>query len=175
MPGEGFEGRVPAGLPLHGAGHDRAHAVVQDLGGASAEVLEGVLVGGEQRPHALVLVALGPGAARVAQRHHEHVHFDRAADEARTHLAPVDLGLVARLGLEASLRERGRRGLGAQRAHGDLHRVVAAAVAAARAQFLEQDPCRVMHLRRALSEPTHVRREQRCVFRPNVISHFGGT
>ena len=110
---------------------------------------------------ALVLVALGPGAARVAQRHDEDVHLGGLGGETRAHLAPVDLRLLARLGLEAPLRERRRGGLGTQRAHRVPHRVVAALVAAARAQLLEQDLRREVHLRGALGEPPHVRREQR--------------
>ncbi len=50
MPGEGLESRVPTRLALHRAGHYCTHAVVENLGRASAEVLEGVLVGREERP-----------------------------------------------------------------------------------------------------------------------------
>ena len=89
------------------------------------------------------------------------MHLGGPGEESRTHLAPVDLRLLARQGLEAPLRERRRRGLRAQRPYRVPHRVVTAAIAAARAQFLEQDLGGEVHLRGPLGEPTHMRREQR--------------
>jgi hypothetical protein len=79
---------------------------------------EGVLVGGQQCGELLVAVALGPGPARVAERHHEHVHLGWPRDKAHPHLAPVDLRLLPRLGLEAPLGERSGCRLGAQWTNG---------------------------------------------------------
>lgn len=79
----------------------------------------------------------------------------------RPYLPPVGLGLSPRRGLEATLREGGYRDFRPRRPYGDLHRVVAPGLAAACVQLLEQNPRRVVHLRGALGEPRHVRREQR--------------
>ena len=76
------------------------------------------------------------------------------------YLAPVDLGLLTRPRLEAPLGQRSQLCLGAQRPHGIPHRVVAAGVAAHRAQFLIQDAGRVVDPRGALLEPSQVRVEQ---------------
>jgi hypothetical protein len=51
---------------------------------------EGVLKRREQRPQEFVLVALAPGAARITDRHHEHVRGRRTGRELHPHLAPIE-------------------------------------------------------------------------------------
>jgi hypothetical protein len=137
--GEGIEGRVPARLLVLGAEHHRAHAVVENLGRVAAEVRKRPLVRIQQRADALVLVAFGEHAARVAEGEHEDVDSDRPARERHAHLTPVHLALLSRRGFEPALRQRRRDRFGAQRPHGIAHGVIAAVVIAGGAQFLKQD------------------------------------
>ena len=67
---------------------------------------KGPLVCIQQRANALVLVAFGEHAPRVAQGEHEDVDSDRPAGEGYAHLAPVDLALLTRRGFEPALRQR---------------------------------------------------------------------
>src|SRR6476661_2401138 len=75
VPRKRLEGWVPALLPLALPDHHGAHAIVENLPRNTREVLESVLVRRQQRLHALVFVALGPGTARIAERHHEDLYF----------------------------------------------------------------------------------------------------
>lgn len=107
---EGIEGRVelrPA-IPraIDGAADDhRPHAIVEQRLAAAAEVGEGVLVRGPQVRHAFMQEAFGVPASAEAERHHEDVDLGRNVGEANRDLAPVDLRLLARAGLEAALRQ----------------------------------------------------------------------
>lgn len=93
MLGEGVEGGVPHRVTVLGAEHDGAHAVVQQLGAAPAEVRERVLVSSQERGEPLMLEAFHVGAPRVAERHHEDVNPGDFPAQPHRHLAPVDLHL----------------------------------------------------------------------------------
>src|SRR5690606_5071852 len=133
-----------------GADYDRSHAVIEHLVAHPAEVLEGVLVGTQKLLQALIAESLGPGPARVAERHHEDVHLGRSIGERHAGLTPVDLCLLAGRGLESTLRQRLGCRLSTQRTHCVSDRVVTAAIAALAAQLLEQNLRRIGDLRRTL-------------------------
>lgn len=130
---------------------------------------------GQQIGHALAQEALGVAAPAVAQRHDQNVHLGRHAGKAHRQLAPVDLRLLARSGLEAPLRQRRDAGGGAQWAHGQLNCLVAAAPGALAAQLMLQDARRVVNLRGARGEPLAVAVQQgqhgglAPVRRPNLL------
>jgi transposase len=148
----GFSRGLPSAVPVHHG----AHAVVQDLA-AATEVGEGSLRGppaGRQMRSSQE--SLRVAAPAVAQGHDEHVHSAVRTRPAAPDLAPVDLGLLARSGLEAALRQRGHRGGQTQRRHRATHDHVAAGKPALRTQLLPQDARRVVDLGRALCHPLAV-------------------
>jgi hypothetical protein len=103
-------------------------------------VLEGVLVRVQKLREPFVRTRLVVAAAAEAQRQHENVAHGGRVAEGDAGLAPVELALLPRRGLEAHERTLGLLARRAQRLHEELHRVVAARVVAP----LAQDACRVL-------------------------------
>lgn len=83
-------------------------------------------------------------------------------------LTPVALGLLARAGLEAALRQTRYGRFKPQRRDRATHDHIAALEAALGAQLLPQDARRVVHLGCALGEPVPVRIEQAAACRAPV-------
>jgi hypothetical protein len=95
---------------------------------------------------AQLLVGARPVVApsAVAQGHHEDVQHNGAVAQADPRLAPVDLALLARRGLEAPLAQlRSRHGLLAQRRDESLDRLVTTPITVAAAQLLVENLGRI--------------------------------
>jgi len=93
-----MEHRVAAVVVLQ---PDRLHAVVQDLLGDAAQIVEGVLVTAQQRRQSLRVTEIEKAGARPAQRQHEGLHpFPLRLAES----SPVGLRLFAGRRLKADRR-----------------------------------------------------------------------
>ncbi|ABR91471.1 Hypothetical protein mma_2800 [Janthinobacterium sp. Marseille] len=176
MLSKGLEGGVEAAA-LAIVVHHGAHAVEQQALAAAAEVGEGMLVRGQQVVQPLVQEAFGIAASAIAQRHDEDVHPHDLLPEVHLDLSPVNLGLLAWLGLKAALGECRCRSLGSQGPNCDLDHLIAAVEVPLQPQLLVEDARREVDLRGALAEPGHVLielgRTRRAAVRPPVLAVQG--
>ncbi len=116
------------------------------LPGVAAEMGKGPFMGLEKLGEPLIRTGVIEPAATEAQREHEHVDDLRAGAKRHQGLPPINLTLLPRWGLKP---EQGpvRVPLDfAQRGHTPLHGLVTAGIAAARPQFLIQNPRRIPDL-----------------------------
>ena len=158
--GELLEGRVPDDASIAAGLADRAGPIVEMRARVAPEILERPLVGIEELAEGLAQAGLVKAPPGVAQGQDEDVHRDRLAPVEDAGLAPVDLALLARRGLEAHRRPlRGLLDI-PQGPHEALHRFIAAAVAPALAQLLEENTGRVLDLRRPTLQIRRVLSEQ---------------
>jgi hypothetical protein len=100
------------------------------------EVLEGVLMGLQKRAELLIGIACVEGTAAVAQGEHKEGLLHAAMPEVDTRLTPVDLALQPRWGLKAGQRPLRLQASCPQRAHEELHRLVAAPIVIAAGELL---------------------------------------
>ena len=83
--------------PLQHLLHRRGQIVVADQAGDAAQVLKRVRVRLQERLLRLAQERAGERRARVTQPQLEHMHLDPLTIDHRPRLAPIDLGLSARL------------------------------------------------------------------------------
>ena len=123
----------------------------------------------------LIRIGAVEAAPAVTQRQHKQVDGDTPPAEVHPRLAPVDLTLVSRCGLEALERLLSRARPRAQRPHKQLHRLVAAAITPS-SQLLVQDLRRIPDLLGALAQvllmPTEQHRPAHTLIRfPLLLAH----
>src|SRR5213593_259344 len=138
------------------------------LARVAAEILEGALVRLQELRQGLVQAGLVVTTAAEAEREYEDVPDGARVAEGHPRLAPIDLALPPRRRLEPDERPLGRQPQGAQGADEELHRLVAALIAAL-AELLKQDLRRVIDLLGALPQILSVRCQQRVRPRRPVI------
>src|SRR5262249_27032011 len=117
--------------------------IVEVFAGVAAEVLEGTLVRVEELRQRFVGARDVGAPSAVPERQDEDVTHDGLVAEADGGRAPVDLALQPRRGFEADERPLGAQPGTPRGLDEELHRVVAATVAAGLPELLKEDPGRV--------------------------------
>ena len=158
--GELLEGGVPDDASVAPGLADGAGPIVEMRARVAAEILERALVGVEELAEGFAQAGLVEAPPRIAEGQDEDVQRDGVAAVVDPRLAPVDLALLARRRLEAHRRPLCGLVHVPQGPHEALHRFIAAAVAPALAQLLEEDARRVLDLRRPALQIRQVLGEQ---------------
>lgn len=106
----------------------------------ATEMGKGPFMGFEKLCQPLIGTGVIEPAVAEAQRQHEHMHDPRTGAKGHQGLASINLTLLPRRRLKPHERPAHLQVHFTQRGHTPLHRLITAGVAAARSQFLVQNP-----------------------------------
>jgi hypothetical protein len=147
---KGFERRIPEPPSRFVRITHRPWAIIEMLARMATKMLKGPFVRLKKLRQALIGTGVIESATAEAQCQHEHMHDRWAGAKRDQRLAPINLTLLPWWRLKPEQRPVGLQLDLAQWGHSPFHRLITTRVAATRPQFLIENPCRVIHLRRAV-------------------------